>query len=320
MSTPRREPLLSPEEVKAILETSNYQRHLGLRTAPEPIDLLACDRMVAQMLPALSVGYVRLSETLRKVLTSTLRMKIEVRDEVPEILTGRGLSRVTERSACMIAMSTTVLGQERGYSMLILDPTITYTVIERVFGSSSGGSTTAASRPPTTLEQRMLMRTLSATIDALNRTLEPPGAFQFRADRVESTLELVPGFAPDTTVLHIPFALKIGEQSANMSLAMPTSILDPLRPLLCAPLNESLTRDVELPNLIKRVPVQLSVELGRTSLPLRDVLNLEVGMVLSLDKHPADELAVQIESVVKFHGFPVHDNGAIAIEITRRSQ
>ena len=319
MKNKRVEPLLSQEEVRAILETSHFQRYRGLHSEPEPIDLLASDRIVQQMVPALSVGYVRLSETLRKVLTSTLRMKVEVHDEEPEIMTGRGLSRVTESASCMIAMNTRILGEELGYSILILDPTLTYTVIERVFGSGSGAAPTKAARPPTTLEQRMLLRTLGATIEALNRTLEPPKAFHFTAERVESTLDLVPGFTPDVTVLHVPFSIRIGEQTASISLAMPTSILDPLRPILCAPLAESHRSSGEMPELISRVPVGLSVELGRTAIPLRDVINLEVGTVIALDKHPSDELAVQIESVVKFFGFPVHDNGTIAIEITRRN-
>lgn len=318
MPSKAREPLLSPAEIEAILETSQAARHRGLKSEPETIDILASDRLIQQMLPALTVGYVRLSATLRKVLTSTLRMKVEVRDEAPEIITGRGLTRVTENAACLLGLRTHVLGRDCGQSVLILDPVLAYRIIERVFGGGSGGETTIAERAPTALEQRMILRTLTPVIDALNRTLEPANSFRFMGSRVESTLDLIPGFTPDITVLHIGFTVKLGDEMASMSLALPTSALSPLRPLLCAPLGESTESNNELGQFIPRVPISVAVELGRATMTLRDVVNLQVGTVIPLDKHPQDELPVQVGGVIKFHGMPVHDDGAIAIEITRK--
>jgi flagellar motor switch protein FliM len=66
------------------------------------------------------------------------------------------------------------------------------------------------------------------------------------------------------------------------------------------------------------VPVTLSVELGTTAMSVRDVLALQPGQVLKLSRHRTEELPVKVEGVPKFFGMPVHEDGAIGIEITRK--
>ncbi|MEE9384476.1 MAG: FliM/FliN family flagellar motor switch protein [Nannocystaceae bacterium] len=313
------EQILSADEVQAILESSVSARHQGIRSSPEAIDLLAHDRHIQLMIPTLEVGYVRAAESFRKVLTSVLRNKMEVRYESPEVLTGRGLSRVTENAACLFALRTSVLGQGRGYTILALDPVITYSVIERMFGGTGRGTDLPDELAPTALERRLLLRSMAPIISTLNQTLEPSDCFRFVPEKIESQLDLVPGFNPDTNVLHVSFTITIGDQLASMSLAMPSHVLEPLRALLGADPEAQDSRS-EMPAIVRRTPVTLTVELGSTAMRLGDLLALKPGMTIRLNRHPAEELPVNIEGVTKFHGFPVHDQGAIALEITRSSE
>lgn len=272
------------------------------------------------MLPSLGAGFIRTADLLRKVLTAALRTKIEVNALTPEIMTGRGLSRITERCACMVALRSQVKGSPRGYSIMSVDPNLAYCIVERVFGAASGQTPTVPKRAATTLEKKILLRTLGPAIDGLHGTMEPKEAFDFAADRIETNLGLVPGFSPDVTVLHVPFDLRIGDTPASISLAIQTQALDPLKPLLCAPLAESCEVSNEMPNLVHRIPLSLSVELGRARITLRQLIDLEPGMVFSLNRHPSDELPVYVEGVTKFYGYPVHDSGALGLEITRSQQ
>ncbi|GEM_PF-5105218 len=321
MKQQRREPILSTTEVHALLENAQQGRRWGIQSEPESIDILASDRALQAMIPALSVGYVRLAEDLRKVLTSVLRRKVEVHNEEPEIMTGRGLERVTDKAACMLTMHTTTLGQDCGYSILAIDPILAYSIIERLFGSNAP-EPSPPDRNPTSLERRMLSLALAPVLESINRNLEPAQAFRFELAGVECTLDLVSGFTPDVTVLHIPFTTTLGDQLASLSLAFSSQALAPLRPVLCAPLAEPDNKDDNARVMIEQVvatKISVSVELGSSNMRLRDVMDLEVGMVIALDSHPTDELPVQVEGVEKFRGFPVHDDGALAIEITRKT-
>lgn len=314
------EPLLSRDEVQAIIQNSKVARHQGLRSEPEPVDLLASDRSVQQMLPALTAGFVRTAELLRKVLTATLRTKIEVQAMTAEILTGRGLARVTEKAACMLALSTTVQGTSRGYSVFTVDANCVYSIVERLFGAASGKAPTVPARVITPLEKKMVMRTLEPAVQGLKDTMEPKASFGFSLNHVETSLELVPGFSPDVTILHVPFSVRIADTPCTLSLAIQTQALEPLKPTLCAPLGESNETSEDMPNLVSKIPLSLSVELGRAKISLRQLIKLEPGMVFSLNRHPNEELPVYVEGVAKFFGFPVHDAGALGLEITRSSK
>lgn len=320
MATPHREPILSPDEVRAILDSSTSSRQSGLRSDPESVDLLASDRYLQLMIPALSVGYVRLAEALRKVLTSVLRAKVEVRDEPAEIMTGRGLSRVAETASALLALRTSVDGQDRGYSLLALDSRVTFGLIERLFGGSNEAPAVVSDRCLTALERRVLQHALAPVVECVNANLEPAGVFALEGRAVESKLDLIPGFTPDTTVLHIPFTMTLEDQLASISLAFPATVLEPLRGRLCAPMAETAPDASAMSTVVSNTPVRMSVELGSAKMRLRDVLSLEPGSIIRLDRHPKEELPVRIESLTKFHGLPMHDDGALAIEITRRTQ
>jgi len=319
MSELRKEPILTPTEVEAILEASRSAVAAnGVSTQAESVDLLASDRYLQLLIPALEVGHVRLAESLRKVFTSLLRKKTEVHHESPEIMTGRGLSRVADNAACLLGLRTYVAGEDRGYSVLALDAALTYVLVARLFGGAAAKDATTPQRSLTPLERRVLLSSLDPIVDALNQTLEPRGTFMFAPHRVECTLDLVPGFAPDVTVLHVPFTMNADGNLASISLALPASALEPLRAQLNVLPEPPEAAHREMVQLVRRTPVRLDVELGRARIGLRQLTQLTVGMVLRLDRHPSEELPVQIAGVTKFHGVPVHDDGALAIEISRR--
>ena len=311
------EPILSREEIETLLGAGGGRRGSSVHMEAVGIDLLSEDRHLRLLLPTLQVGFSRLAESLRRVLTSVLRAKVEVHDEPPEVVTGRGMVSIASRAACIIALRVACPDATTGTAVIALDPIFTFSVIERLFGGGGGPPKTPEGRSPTSLERRMLTRALAPLFDALNRTLEPAGFFQFEVRSVESRLDLIPGFGPDTTALHIPFTLNIGEQIASFSLALPATLLEPLRGKV-GPAATDTACSREMPRLVAEVPVSVSVSLGQIEMPLRQLLRLQPGTVLALNQGRSDELAVAVEGVVKWHGTPVQQDGMIAIEITRR--
>lgn len=312
---PRIEPILSRDEVNVLLDVAQSRKRVGITLQAESVDLLADDRGLRLLIPPLQVGYARLAERLRRVLTSVLRTKVELRDEQPEILTGRGLQTVADKAACLMVLKMTMSGHDSQYSVLALDPLFTFSVIERMFGGGGGAPHMPTDRSPTALERRMLVRAMQPVVDAMNENLEPPGFFRFQVHQVEGRLDLVPGYTPDTTALHVPFTMTIGDQLASISLATPAVALEPLRGRIGVPKVDTTAAEA-MPEAMREVGVTVSVELGQVVMTLRQILSLQPGTVLALDRNRSDELPVQIEGKSKFRGRPVQDDGVIAIEIT----
>lgn len=314
---PRLEPILSREEIETLLGDEAMGRRAANRMQALGIDLLAEDRHVRLLLPTLQIGFARLAESLRRVLTSVLRTEVSIHEEAPEVVSGRGMSGIAERAACILALRLQSAGGGTSTAILALDAIFAFSVIERLFGGGGGPPKTPTGRSPTALERRMLTRALAPVIDALNTCLEPAGHFHFEVQSIESRLDLVPGFAPDTTALHVPFTLEIGSQIASFSLALPSAALEPLRGRLGAPqVDEAGIR--EMSRLVAEVPVSISVVLGQTEMTLRQILRLEVGQVVTLRQGRSDALPIAVEGVVKWHGTPVQQDGMVAVEITKK--
>lgn len=310
----RLEPILSPAEIESLLAE---QGRVRTRLPALDVDLVAEDRHLRALLPLVGVGFSRLAESLRRVLTSVLRTKVEVVDEEPEIVSGRGMAAIASRAACITALATRTVDGASGFAVLSLDPVITFRIIERMFGGGGGPPQTPGGRSPTSLERRMLTRAMAPMIDALNTTLEPGGYFSFAVHSVESRLDLVPGYTPDTTAMHVPFTLKIGDQIASFSLALPGPLLEPLRARMSPALAEARPGP-GMAELVQQVQVTVSVVLGRASMSLRKLTRLEVGTVITLDRGRNDELPVQVEGRTKWAGNPIQQDGMVAVEITRR--
>jgi flagellar motor switch protein FliN/FliY len=55
-------------------------------------------------------------------------------------------------------------------------------------------------------------------------------------------------------------------------------------------------------DLVLDVPVRLSVELGRTEIAIRDVVNLTRGSIVDLDRSPGEALDVRVNGVLVGRG------------------
>jgi flagellar motor switch protein FliM len=315
------EPILSASEVEALLQANvgheRGRRSTALRLEAESVDLIASDRFVRLLLPTLRVGYARMTTSLRRIFTSVLRQKVEVTEAEPELLSGRGLGSAARNAGALVVVAMATEGQPLAHGVIALDPALTFAIIERMFGGG-GEPRPPSERPLTTLEAHMLARAVAPVVEAIERDQDPRGHMRLRVRGIEGRLELVPGLNPDVTVIHVPFTLAMADRLASLSLAFPAQVFEGLRPTVYGGPLES-----EVPGGIQRtigaVPVGVSVELGRAFVPLRELLALQVGQVIKLDRPRAEALPVRVEGVVKFHGAPVHQDGAIAVEIVRRS-
>lgn len=73
------------------------------------------------------------------------------------------------------------------------------------------------------------------------------------------------------------------------------------------------TRDLRL---LADVELQVSVELGRARLPLRDLLSVQPGSVLELDRTPGDPVDVLVNGRLVARGEVVVVDGDFGVRIT----
>ena len=87
------------------------------------------------------------------------------------------------------------------------------------------------------------------------------------------------------------------------------------RPSEPAPMSAAATSEVNL-DVILDVPVTLSMEVGRTRIPIRNLLQLNQGSVVELDRAAGEPLDVFVNGTLVAHGEVVVVNEKFGIRLT----
>lgn len=74
-------------------------------------------------------------------------------------------------------------------------------------------------------------------------------------------------------------------------------------------------KDVNIEALLK-VPVSLSIEVGRTQMPLSELLETQEGSVIELDRHLDEPLDILVNGTLIAHGIVVLANEKFGLQIT----
>ena len=74
--------------------------------------------------------------------------------------------------------------------------------------------------------------------------------------------------------------------------------------------------DAEKMDLILDIPVSITVEIGRTKMPIRNLLQLNQGGIVALDRMAGDPLDVLVNGTLVAHGEVVVVNDKFGIRLT----
>ena len=88
------------------------------------------------------------------------------------------------------------------------------------------------------------------------------------------------------------------------------------RPAAAAPSNDFAAGGEVNLNVILDVPVTLSMEVGRTRIPIRNLLQLNQGSVVELDRAAGEPLDVFVNGTLVAHGEVVVVNEKFGIRLT----
>jgi flagellar motor switch protein FliM len=130
------------------------------------------------------------------------------------------------------------------------------------------------------------------------------------------------GIVPTTDlVVAMSFDLEIETSAGKLIICVPYGCLEPIRNLLQSGF-QSGQPEVDLAwmerfrDRVMEASVNIDAELGRAKITGKDLLNLEVGDVLVLDRYVSGELDVRVEGVLKFRGYPGVFKGNRAIKVS----
>ncbi len=208
-----------------------------------------------------------------------------------------------------------------GNWILDLSPSILYPIIDRMLGGTPSPTSTLK-RPLSEIELRLTSRITSVFFRELSTAWENTVKLEFDLERTESNPQLVQIVPPNEVVVLISFEITMGKSRGMVNMCIPFNSIERIGSKLTnsgwigyanSKANDESKRQIQ--SLISESHVELVVSVARSTIKAAELINLQVGDIVTTEKDIHSPLSVEIAGVGKFHGKPGSFKGRKAIEI-----
>ncbi|HEW91491.1 MAG TPA: flagellar motor switch protein FliM [Thermotogaceae bacterium] len=262
------------------------------------------------------------SRVLSTYLSGRTRSLVDVRVVSIDQITYNEFVRSMANPTFMVIFSAPELS---GNSILEINLEIIYAIIDKLLGGT-GVLPSIPSRNLTEIEMSIIRREASTMLSYLKEAWIDFLEFTPEIESIETNPQFVQIAPPSEMVLLITLSVTIGQVESFMNICWLSSTLEPFAQNFSSQmwfLRASKETNPQITELIKnnleRSIVELSAVLGKSTLKLKELLNLEIGDVIILDKRVDEEIDMLVQGMPKFQGIPGKHRGKVAVKITKVS-
>jgi len=314
--------ILNQDEIDALLGSS------GTATGARPAkgsdtavryDFRRPDRASREQIRSLHLLHDRFARDLGTSLSAYLRTVTEVGIVSVEQFTYAEFLMALPDPTAYYAMS---LQPMDGVAALELNPSIAFTMIDRMLGGS--GRRVSADRALTEIEQTVVDAVVKLILERLSETWAAIVPVRFQIKARETRPQMLQVAAPNEAMILLVFDMKIGGTSGMLHLCIPTSMIEASGATFSHDWYRTRREPTEAERIslidnLARVPLPLTALL-RTSLTGRELLELREGDVISLGLSVHRPLTVRIGQIDQFEGMPVRTGNHAGIELTSTAE
>jgi flagellar motor switch protein FliM len=211
----------------------------------------------------------------------------------------------------------------KGNAILELNPNIVFAIIERLFGGL--GTPMAKPRALTDIEQAIVTRVINKALESFQEAWKQVVSIEPRMDVIETNPQFTQIVPPNDMVVIITLQAKIGQAEGLLNICIPYLVLEPIMSKLTTTFwvsnavakNDSNENMLVIQKKIERAWVPMTIELGRVTITVAEMLGLASGDVLQLETKVADELSILIGKQEKFKCKPGINGKKMAVQVTR---
>lgn len=210
-----------------------------------------------------------------------------------------------------------------GTAVFEINPMIAFPLIDRLLG---GPGKMGQIRELTDIEEGLMRGIL---VDAYNYLREAWSAIislNPKLEKIESNPQFVQIVSPSSMVVLISFEATIGENNGVLTLCLPYLTLEPVLHKLSAQhfftsSKKKLSKESQeaLEKRLKVHQLPVSVQLGETTILLKDLLTMHEGDLLRLNTGAQAHLPVFLGEKLKFLGKPGKKGKNVAIRLTSKA-
>ncbi|MGA0571421.1 flagellar motor switch protein FliM [Variovorax sp. VNK109] len=278
-------------------------------------DLVSKERVVSDRMPTMDIVNERFARYFQSGLFTMLRRHADVK---------AGAVSVQRHSEFMGSLehpthlNIITLNPLRGHGLVTCGMPLLFGMVEGLYGGPGILRGDLEARELSATEQRVLSRLLKVACEEYKRAWK--GIHEFEPAFVRS--ETLPQFAavcgPLEIVVVTSFEIAVGELTGTIHIAMPYTALEPMRDLLYAsPLGDVEAIDrrwvSRLTREIQSAEITLSAQLATADVTIEQLLTMQPGDFIELDREPRIEASV--DGVPLFKCLYGTHNGKYAIRV-----
>ncbi|MEZ6232566.1 MAG: flagellar motor switch protein FliM [Phycisphaerales bacterium] len=283
-----------------------------------PYDFKRPERVSKDQMRALQTLHEGFARNFGASLSGFLRTIVEVKVATCEQMTySEFISGLPNPTSFNLLEATGLDGQ----MCLEISPLIIYPIIDRLLGGSSS-ELFIPQRPMTLIESRLISNVTRRGLQAMSEAWAGMREMTFSIVATESNPQLVQIVPPNEVVVVIGFELKMTNRAGTMNLCIPYNVIEPLMEALSAQSWFAVSKQQKSPQTRKRISTNLSsatmglsVELARTTITLRDLIEMRIGDVIVTEKPKDEPLDVCVESERKYTASMGQYRGQRAVRI-----
>lgn len=314
---------LNPEEISALMSAIEDGRVRSAALPPPvqvvPFDLTSRERLLRGQMPALDSIHEQIATSFGAGLSGRTRLPLRVESSPGTLMPLADLGLLLEPPAIVCIVD---LGGGGGEGVLILDAPLAHALIAAALGDRIQEDPSATRRELTPVGKQVLRRLLDLFANAMGIAWSPYLPMHPTVSRFETDPRLAITVAPGGDVAVLTSFEISGALTGRIQLAIPYTAIQPAKKLLAkagptarAVRNESVR--VAMAAEVEATPVELRALLGRTTITLAKLLELDQGDLLPLSTDEGSPLPLLVEGREKLSGHPLVVRGGLAMKLDR---
>src|SRR6187399_530939 len=209
------------------------------------------------------------------------------------------------------------------FGLATVDSSLIYSIIDVLLGGRRGQSTIRVEgRPYTTIETNLVKRMIEVVLADAELAFRPLSPVKFNIDRLETNPRFAAISRPANAAILVRLRIDMEDRGGTIELLLPYATIEPIRDVLLQMfMGEKFGRDQvwegHLATEIGQADIAVDAVLYEAKLPLKQVMNLQVGDTLMLELKPDALVKVRCGDVTLTEGRMGRVGDRVAVRVAK---
>src|SRR3989338_2249595 len=257
-----------------------------------PYDLGNQDRVIRCRMMTLDIIYERFIRLFRVSLSTSLRKIASLSIISTDLLKFGEFLNTLPIPSCMGVIRFETL---RGSGLIVFESKLVYALVDAFFGGSDRPYTKSEGKEFTRIELSVITKVVELALKDLDEAWSPVHRTDIQFVRIEVNPQFVGLVPPSDVVISTTFEVELEHASGTIAIVVPYQTLEPIKEKLNAgfqPEGDKFEKiwTGQVKEHLLETKLYATVHLGHSDLTVGDLVNLNVGDVIPLDRDADGEL------------------------------